>query len=112
MTTRCQPGDRCLVIADFPDCECNVGAHVTIDVAAPVPRGQERPPAWFFYDADRPLVALEHDAAGQLIKSWTDGEPHLPMADRPVFLDEHLVPLRSIGGASIDDVAAKTLLPT
>jgi hypothetical protein len=59
MKTRCQPGDRCLVVADTPGCECNIGAvltvvqaHVTLDPL----RGHV--PIWTFKDASRQLRVL------------------------------------------------------
>jgi hypothetical protein len=110
MSVRCLPNDRCLIIAEVPGCECNIGAHVTVEALAPIPVGMDLLPVWTFRDADRPLLSLD-EQDGKRVESMTDGEPHLSLADRPVIFDHHIVPLRDIGGACVDDVAARTPAP-
>ena len=108
-TTRCLPGDRCVIISDQPGCECNIGARVTVTQLVPVPAGSPLPPAWLFKDASRPLLAVDVDSDGKVIagsEGWTTGDPRADQ-ESPILLDEQLVPERDIGALIVDDVAGQ-----
>lgn len=101
MKTRCEPGDRCIVVAELPGCECNVGAVLTVvDLGlAQTPSGPR--PIWAFKDASRPLKITDVDDAGNVRPGanvvWTTTSAGFPRESRPGCFDHHLVPIAGEG---------------
>jgi hypothetical protein len=98
----CNPGDRCVVVADVPGCECNVGAELTVTRLIPVPR--HIAPAWEFKDASRPLKMVDLDPhTGRPIvgstERWATGTNSRSTKSYPGMFDHHLVPLQRMWDA-------------
>lgn len=86
MKTRCVPGQRCVVVADVPGCECNVGATLTVTELGlgDTPAGPR--PIWAFKDADRPLKVVDPVV-------WVTSSAGFPRDAMPGVFDHHLVPV-------------------
>lgn len=67
MKTRCKPEDRCVVVAEVPGCECNIGALVTVTSVHATPLHGRAVPIWRFRDASRPLKVVYTDLHGRVI---------------------------------------------
>lgn len=96
MKARCEPGDRCVIVAEVPGCEANIGATLTVvalDVNIRLPGGTTVR-AWSFKDASRPLVMV--DLQGQRTGECTATDEYPPFRC-PAYLDHHLVPLHGDG---------------
>jgi hypothetical protein len=107
MKTRCKPDDRCIIVADDPGCECNIGALVTVST---LHTGQlnGRPVAiWKFRDASRPLKVLFTDLAGRVIpgdESWVlQSECAQHEGAYSGLYDHQLVPVHGDGEILLED---------
>lgn len=100
MKARCEPGDRCVIVAEIPGCECNIGATVTVTTRVTgMDWNGARIIGWLFKDASRPLKAVDVDDAGQVIpgsEAWITSSLDNP-SDEPGLFDHHLVPIAGDG---------------
>jgi hypothetical protein len=85
----CRPGDACIIVAEYPGSECNIGAYLTV---------KERDPEgdWLFVDASRPLHMVPDDPADGI--SWVTDSYSSPGAEDfwYVMPDRFLVPIRPV----------------
>lgn len=94
MKTRCQPGDRCVVVADVPGAECNIGAELTVTRVVHL----INPPAWEFKDASRPLkmpiIEYGTNVMSDTPAIWCTESGEVSETRYPTMFDHHLVPIK------------------
>lgn len=85
---RCEPGDICIVVADVPGCEANIGAQLRVVRLMPFVDVN----AWEFEDASRPLKMVPEDGEGG--EYWTRSTAEgIGDGRYGGFLDRHLIPV-------------------
>jgi hypothetical protein len=105
MKARCEPGDRCVIVAEIAGCDCNIGATVTVTIGLPGMDYLGKPVfGWLFEDASRPLKAVDVDNAGNVVpgtETWVTDSGHGLYT--PWLSDHHLLPVHGAGELPLED---------